>query len=296
MKTLLKTPLFALLQILLFATTTLLGSHSQADASVWQVSKNGSHIYLAGTIHLLKPSDYPLPDEYETAFQHSDRLVFETDIGKLNTPELQQLVAQTMLAGPEETIDKVLSPRTYSALMLEFGKRGMSLQQLRPFKVSLAILTLTVAEMKARGLTASGVDEYFYQRALEQGKALGMLESVQQQIDFLANMGKGSEDEMVSQTLRDLQEIETKLADMVAAWRNGNTERMNQELVEDMRINYPQVYQQLLVTRNNNWLPGIERLFAEDGTELVMVGAAHLVGPDGLLARLQQAGYEISRP
>ena len=55
------------------------------------------------------------------------------------------------------------------------------------------------------------------------------------------------------------------------------------------------MYQRLLVDRNKNWLPKIEALFARQGRTFVVVGAAHLVGADGLLAMLKARGYSIEQ-
>jgi uncharacterized protein YbaP (TraB family) len=57
----------------------------------------------------------------------------------------------------------------------------------------------------------------------------------------------------------------------------------------------PQLYQRLLVERNKNWMPKLEALFARRSRALVVVGAAHLVGPDGLLAMLRSKGYKVEQ-
>ena len=58
---------------------------------------------------------------------------------------------------------------------------------------------------------------------------------------------------------------------------------------------FPDIYQSLLVDRNNNWLPQIEAMFDSKDTEFVLVGALHLVGKDGLLQRLEAAGYKVTQ-
>ena len=64
--------------------------------------------------------------------------------------------------------------------------------------------------------------------------------------------------------------------------------------MEDLKEE-PVIYERLLVERNRNWLPQIEALFARRTPALVVVGAAHLVGPDGLLKMLQGKGYAIEQ-
>jgi uncharacterized protein len=57
----------------------------------------------------------------------------------------------------------------------------------------------------------------------------------------------------------------------------------------------PQMYQRLLVDRNKAWLPKIEALFTRSGHALVVVGAAHLVGADGVVAMLKAKGYTVEQ-
>ena len=67
-----------------------------------------------------------------------------------------------------------------------------------------------------------------------------------------------------------------------------------EELVETMKT-YPLFYEKLLVQRNKNWVPQIENFLTEEKNLLVIVGAAHLPGENGLLALLSEKGYELER-
>jgi len=72
--------------LLLLSLVSLLGIMPtiSADSSVWKITSGENTVYLGGTVHLLRPSDYPLPEEYEQAYQESAVLVFETDISSMN--------------------------------------------------------------------------------------------------------------------------------------------------------------------------------------------------------------------
>ena len=83
--------------------------------------------------------------------------------------------------------------------------------------------------------------------------------------------------------------------DMRAAWRDGDSDSLIAQLIELMETDYPDMYQALLVERNNRWIPVILKYFSTDDIEFVLVGAAHLVGKDGLLETLESAGYSIEQ-
>jgi uncharacterized protein YbaP (TraB family) len=57
----------------------------------------------------------------------------------------------------------------------------------------------------------------------------------------------------------------------------------------------PELYQRLLVERNHNWIPRVERCLKEKSACFVVVGAAHLVGPDGLPTLLAKLGYKVTQ-
>ena len=83
--------------------------------------------------------------------------------------------------------------------------------------------------------------------------------------------------------------------DLVSAWRDGDMDALAELFVDDMRLESEELYDSLLLERNLNWLPVIEQMFQEDGNEFVLVGAAHLVGKDGLLNLLQAKGYQVKQ-
>jgi uncharacterized protein len=266
-----------------------------ADTAVWKAEKAGSVVYLGGTIHLLRATDFPLPEEFDQAYAASQRLFFETDIGAINSPEAQARMAQMMLAEPGKTLQSQLTPATYQAYAEALQQRGLDIRMVEPFKVAMGVLTLQVAEFMRLGLSLEGVDMLYYQRAIKDQRAVGALESMEDQFAFMAAIGAGWEEEFVKLSLRDLDKTAELLDDMTAAWRSGDLAKLNLLFIDEMKRDYPDAYDSLMVQRNRNWLPQIERLFREPGTEFVLVGAAHMAGEDGLVQELKKRGYTVSR-
>ena len=174
-------------------------------------------------------------------------------------------------------------------------QRGMNIRMVEPFKVSMAVVTLQVAEFMRMGLSLEGVDSFYYDKAKQDQLTLGFLESMEEQFGFMASLGKGWEDEFVDLSLRDLEKSSALYDEMNSAWRSGDVNALDQFLIAEMKRDYPDAYNQLLLIRNMNWMPQIERMFEEPGTEFVLVGVAHMVGEDGLLHQLSQLGYRVSQ-
>jgi len=266
-----------------------------ADTSVWEVKSGSNVVYLGGTVHLLRPSDYPLPEEFEQAYNNSSRVYFETDISSMNDLSVQMQMLQQLTYSDERTLKSVLSDEAYAALSVYTAELGLPLMMMEKFKPGMIISTLQVLEFQSMGFTPQGVDMHFNEKAQTDGKYIGQFETIQEQIGFLAAMGEGNESEFILLSLEELEDTDTMMTQMVAAWRDGNADELARLFVNDMRDQAPELYESLLLQRNRNWLPDIEGMLRNGETEFVLVGAAHLVGPEGLVAMLSAKGYQVRR-
>lgn len=264
-----------------------------ADTSLWKVSKPGSHLFIGGTVHVLSAADYPLPGEFEQAYQQSSKLVFETDISAVASIEFQQQMMAAMIYTDGRTLRSELKPATYRELENYCKTARFPLESIQSLKPGMVSMLLTVYELSRLGMAESGVDSYFHQKALTDAKALGQLETVQQQLEFIVAMGAGQEDELILSTIRDMRELPVMMAELKAAWREGDKAGLVSLGIEPMQAEFPAIYKTLLVDRNQAWLPQIEAMLQSTETELVLVGALHLVGEDGLLAELARKGYTV---
>lgn len=266
-----------------------------ADAPVWRVTDGESTVYLGGTVHLLRPEDYPLPEEFDQAYEGSSELFFETDISSMNDLSVQAQMLQQLTYSDGRTLKDVLDTQAYAALETYTAGVGMALMMLEQFKPGMIVSTLQVLEFQRMGFTPQGVDAFFNTQALTDGKSVGALETLDEQIGFLAAMGEGYESEFIMMSLEDLDSTAKLMDEMIGAWRVGDSEALQTLFVDDMLERAPAVYDSLLRQRNLRWVPQIEAMFNDPDTEFVLVGAAHLVGADGLVELLRARGYDISK-
>ena len=266
-----------------------------ADTSVWSVRSGDNVIYLGGTVHLLRPGDYPLPDEFEETYQASSELYFETDIAAMSDLSVQAQLLQQLTYSDDRSLRTVLSDEAYTALSAYTQTAGLPIVMLEKFKPGLLISTLQILVFQSMGFTPQGVDAFFHTRAVADGKAEGQLETVQEQIGFIAAMGEGNESEFILLSLKDLTETGNVIDGMIGAWRSGDAQGLSELFVEDMKVEAPALYDTLLLERNLKWIPQINRMLQDADTEFVLVGAAHIVGENGLLDLLSQEGYEINQ-
>jgi len=266
-----------------------------ADSSVWKITSGENTVYLGGTVHLLRLSDYPLPEEYEQAYQESAVLVFETDISSMNDLSIQAETLKQLTYTDGQSLDTVLNDEAYNALSEYIATIGIPMAMIEQFKPGMIISMLQLLEFQKIGFTPQGVDAYFNIRAMGDAKTLEELESLEEQIGFLAAMGEGNENEFILLSLSDLDETAEVMEDMIFAWRTGDNEKLSEMFVADMLNEAPELYESLLRGRNLNWIPQIDKMLADEDVEFVLVGAAHLVGNDGLLELLKARGYKVSQ-
>jgi uncharacterized protein YbaP (TraB family) len=161
-------------------------------------------------------------------------------------------------------------------------------------KPSMIITLLTMLDIEKSGFEQDGVDNYYLQKAKETGKPLGFLESVETQIDMLVTMGEGYENDFVKYSLYDMENTESDLVPIVSGWRVGDALSTEQSITE-MRDQWPALYQSLMLDRNEAWLPQIEEYLSSGKAPFIIVGLAHLHGPDGLLRRLADSGCLVKK-
>jgi len=272
----------------------LISSSASAETSLYEITKGDQKIYLGGTIHVLRNSDYPLPPEFEQAYESAKILVLETDMKKASSPEFGQQMAQAFMYGGGKNLSQDLQPALWQELQKVSDERQFPLGQLSMFKAMFVSLTLSVTEMQRKGFgVGQGVDSYFYQKAVLGGKPTQELETTDEVLKHLKALADVDANLIIKTTLRDLHKMDDMLGKSVGYWRAGELEKLDKEMAADMRKETPEIYQQLLIARNQAWLPKIEAMFATADVELVLVGSLHLSSKDGLLAQLKKRGYKI---
>ena len=276
-------------------TVFLSTSISVQAASVWKVTDGENSVYFGGTIHILKAENLPLPSEYDRAYAASDKLVFETDIDGVKTAEFQQKMLSKLTLPDGMTLKSHLNDETYTALKRHLDSRGLPIVEFHRFRPSMVALIISVMEYKLNGLDQDGVDQIFATKAKVDGKAIEWFESVDEQLDFIVNLGGGDDNAMINYTLDEIQTLPTLIDDMLSSWRDGDLEKLNKSVVEAMEKTSPEIYTSLIIQRNNNWMPKIMQMLEDKPTEFVLVGAAHLAGKDSIFAKLEAKGYKIAK-
>ncbi len=266
---------------------------AQADTAVWRISKGSDQLLIGGTVHLLPPAQYPLPAEFDAAFQHSDVLVLETDLAPMQDQARAASLQQQLLYPAGTTLSSKLAEKTRQQLQDILQRHQLTLPQVEQFRPGMLVTQLTLLELQQHQFTSPGVDQHYLTLAQQQNKTLKYLEPIEFQLKLLAGLGEGREDLFLQHALSDVSETADMMAKALSAWRSGDLAAVDQLVLTPVKSADAQTYQQMFVARNQAWLPQIQALFGNKEQELVLVGLGHLAGTEGVLALLQQAGYQV---
>jgi uncharacterized protein YbaP (TraB family) len=267
-----------------------------AKSFLWSVSAPGAPTsYLLGSLHVLTPEYYPLNQRIEQAFAAAKVLIAEADLDEVNNPAtVMGLLSKAMLTDGR-TLDQLIAADLHAKVLDRADKAGLPRAAVQRMKPWLVALSLTQPALQAAGFKPEhGVDKHFFDRAKKAGMSRRALETVAFQFQRLDEMTAAQQEALLRQTLEDLDTEIANVKSLADAWSRGDTAAI-EELELTSMASSPELYQRLLVERNAAWVPTVEDCFKQQTSCFVVVGAAHLVGPDSLVAMLQKKGYKVEQ-
>lgn len=275
------------------ALALLLTAPAAAQAPLLYVLEDAdSRVTLYGSIHLLDDETEPLSSAARAAYAEAETVVLETDLG--DTQAITQAFLQHAQYTDGRTLADVLGKVRMQKLRARLDALGGSadaLPRLKPWAMQLALLSLGMASPDGRW--GPGVDAAVLARARADGLPVEALETAEQQVLAFDAAPEAEQVEALMETVRfwtsGLGSAEDALRELVGAWARGDADAL-----AEVAATVPAA---VLRDRNAAWLPQIEALLAREGEDaLVVVGVAHLVGPDSVVAMLRARGYEVTPP
>lgn len=279
--------------LLAASVLTSLASHAQTTAPtplLWQTCDNDSCLYLLGSMHLLRPDDLPLAPEVTATLQKAATVVFEVPAHEMESPELMAQFAHRAI----NTSGQPLPPALLAKLQRwESANHHPSLIHFKPWLIGL---TVANHEWLKYGMRPEhGMDLHLSRQARALGKPQAALETSLAQLQMLEDMPWADQLQALDETLTDALAHPEKLRQLHQSWRRGDARAMYRNELLPMQREHPALYQKLIVQRNQAWLPKLQAHLQGSQDVLAVVGALHLVGPDGVVQSLRQRGHRVSR-
>lgn len=280
----------------LLAMVTLLGAMTlpaSAAPAMWEIRDHDSSVWLFGSFHVLPEGTVWQTELFDGVLDKADRVVFEADVRPAAVAQLGAeafvrgvYVDGTMLTdGLDDAMEGQLRAKA-AAIGLPMG----SILAMRPW---MATNTITLQALAVEGYRAEGV-EFVLQPQLAEAR-LGFLETGKQQLDVLAGAPDAEQIAMLAATLEQLDVLPKLMDKMLGSWVDGTPEELGDLFLMEMGGFEQAFLDRLIYARNRNWMDPLEAMLAENQENLVIVGAAHLIGDGSVLDLLDRVGYEIER-
>ena len=285
-----------LLALLLLAFAPFLPAQTDSPA-LWKIAGQKSNVFLFGSLHLLPKDVNWRTQRVSMALDESKVVDFEIDPALAQDQQaMMQLVLKYGVLPQGQTLPSVLPPKVNADFERQATLLGLPPASLAPMRPWLAAITVSVQYMVSQGYDPNaGVDHQLAAWARQSGRAVATLESADEQIRVFADLTREQEVEFLAISLRQIRETPKMLDQMLAAYRKGDVATLEKTLNAAFD-EVPLVRRRLLRERHEKWLPQIRKMMADGRTHFVVVGAAHLAGPDGVVAMLRAGGVKVEGP
>jgi uncharacterized protein YbaP (TraB family) len=257
----------------------------------WEVKGAHNTVYLLGSVHLLKAGESTLPPEVVQAYRRSSTLVMELNLNDASADSLMGAGTESAMLPEGDTLSRALGPELYAAFLAHaqtLGLAGELTERFQPWFAAMALEQMALAQ--AGFESSTGVDMQLTRSATADHKSIVALETMSEQMGFFSHLSLDEQRQFLRSTLRDLDSAASDTAAVVRAWERGDVREL-ERLFREESAESPQLMRLLTTDRNRRWLPRIASLLNDDHDDMVVVGAMHLIGDDGLVALLARQGY-----
>ena len=282
----------------LIAIGLLLAGPAQADGhpvTMWLIEGEANRVYVLGSVHLLRSQDHPLPRIMEEAYEDAEALIMELDMDDLDPVALQAETNRLGLLESGVTLQDVIGDELWAEAVAAAESIQIPLDMMSQSEPWLAAITIEQLLLMRMGFNPLyGIELHMTMKATSDGKPITGLETAAEQLGFFDNMSIEAQTDLLMQALTEGQEAEQIMDDLINAWRHGDVDFMQDNMLAEL-AEFPELYETIVTERNRRWVDEIVELLDDTDDYLIIVGALHLVGEEGVPSLLSQRGIEIGQ-
>jgi len=264
---------------------------------LWEFESKTSTVYLAGSVHVMKPTLYPLPAQFDAAFARAQRLAIEVDTDAIAPAALRDKLRTYALLPPGQTLATVLKPNALASVSAYLESQGASIDAFAALKPAMLATQLAVSRLSALGyMPQFGLEEHF--KSALAGRPVLELETIDEQFAVLTGPPLAVQQEMLVETVEQMSTIEPIVTGMVVAWLSGDEQEFRRlfDLENGDSPDIRAFSRKLIEDRNLGMADKVAGYLTNlAGTTFVLVGSAHLTGSEGVVALLEARGYRGRR-
>jgi len=261
--------------------------------TLWRAQGISNSVYLLGSIHLLRAEDHPLPAVIDAAYDDAEILIMELDMDDVDSAATQSLFNQSGVLRDGTTLRDLMGEDLYEQAERAAAANDIPIDLLASSEPWLAAITVEMMTLYRIGFNPMlGVEMYMTSRAVNDGKPIHGLESIEEQLALLDGLSIDAQREMLIRTLEESAGMSESIDEMIHAWRYGDIAALESGLLDSIAEN-GELNDALVTSRNLRWVSQIEELLDNRDDYLIIVGALHLVGEEGVPNLLARKGVRI---
>ena len=277
------------------AALAIAGSAAAAPP-VWVVRDKDSEIVLFGSVHVLPPGLDWEPAVLKQAVAHADDIWFELLVDPGTEADTARLATTLGVLPPDQSLFKLL-PKTDAERLGRVAQAldtsPMLLDRLKPWLAEIALAG--AAYRKAGAETGLGVEQALSAEAPSHARRRAF-ETPAEQLAIFADTPMSEQLASLHESLKELEEDPNEFATLIHAWIAGDVAGLDREALQPLRQASPDLFRRVVTARNDRWIKILEARLKGHGRTVVVVGVGHLVGAEGLPARLRALGYSVQGP
>ena len=273
-------------------------SRGAGEPAVWTLADEDTTIRIMGTVHFLRPDLEWRSAAIDTALDEADTLVFEADVSSPEAAsEMMKFVSSKAIFTDGRQLTSLLDKTQTAELKEALDYLGFPLGAMQTFRPWYAAVTLSVLQMQKDGFDpTAGVEQVLEKEGKAAGKSFAYLETVEQQLGRFADLPDEEQVDFLISSAESIEEGGEMLDVLVSEWEDGDVNGLGLLMSNPEMMGSDAIYNALLKSRNQDWVPKIEAMLDEPGTVLIAVGAGHLAGKDSVIQLLRADGYEVAGP
>ncbi len=261
--------------------------------TLWRAEGRSNVVYLLGSIHLLRPEDLPLPTIIDAAYDEAEVLIMELDMDDMDPAAAQRVFSEHGVLRDGTTLRDLMGEEMYASAETAAEAIDIPIEMLSQSEPWLAAITVEMMALYRIGFSPMlGIEMQMTSKAVSDGKPIEGLEDVHEQMQFLDGLSLEAQRDMLLSTLEEGASIGETIDEMIRAWRYGDIDTLESGLLETF-AEHEELKDSLVTQRNRRWVGQIDALLVDDDDYLVIVGAMHLVGADGVPNLLAEQGVDI---
>lgn len=261
----------------------------------WKAQRGSETAYIVGTIPFRQSSSKALTmvSEIKDAYKQSKAVIVDTIDLKTSLPYSEKTIRYV----GDDSLSKHLSAESKEAMDRFLNWSGESIDMYEFWKPWLVALAMENSSYRLNGFDRVDWEKFIAERAKKDSKPLFEMESAENKAKLFENLSDDDQNRLLRLAIKELMEFESIQKDAETAWRSGDAQKLDEALnrIASENADYKSVFDAVKRERAIQLSKKIDEEVKRLSPVFVAVDAGNLLGDNGLINQLSQAGFSVEQ-